>query len=143
MESTATGVNFCPSCGQGVQAGVRFCTQCGVPLASATPVPFPMQYNAAAMPPPPTQYAMAVAPRTNGFAVASLVLGIIPIGAIGCLLAVLFGSIARRQIRESNGRQTGDGMAKAGIILGFAWIALFVLVVIVVVVGSACRGSGQ
>ena len=73
--------------------------------------------------------------RTNGLAVASLVLGIVWVFGIGSILAVIFGFVARRQIRQSGGRQSGGGMALAGIILGFVgvlglilWIALFAVV---------------
>ena len=72
---------------------------------------------------------------TNGLAVASLVLGIIWVFGLGAILAVIFGFVARRQIRQSGGHQGGDGMALAGIILGFIgtlglilWIALFAAV---------------
>lgn len=78
--------------------------------------------------PPPGYYAP---PRkTNGLAIASLVLGIIGIAA--CQLAgpvgVIMGHIARRRIRESG--EDGDGMALAGIITG--WIGTAILVAIVV-----------
>jgi hypothetical protein len=62
---------------------------------------------------------------TNGFAIASLVLGIlgwVPCG-IGSVLAIVFGFIARSQIRASGGRQGGDGLAIAGLILGFLGVA--------------------
>ncbi len=67
--------------------------------------------------------------RSNGLAVASLVcacggfLFFVP-----AVLGIIFGFIARSQIRQSNGAQSGDGLAVAGIIVGFAWIALFVIV---------------
>ena len=57
---------------------------------------------------------------TNGLSIASLVLGIVWFLGIGSVLAVIFGFVARRQIRASGGRQTGEGMALAGIILGSA-----------------------
>jgi hypothetical protein len=59
--------------------------------------------------------------RTNGFAVASLVLGILP----GTLLAIIFGVAALRQINRHGDR--GRGMAIAGIILGSVWMVLLVL----------------
>ena len=43
------------------------------------------------------------------------------------ILGIIFGFIARGQIKRSNGQQKGDGMAIAGIIVGFAWVALLVL----------------
>ncbi len=56
--------------------------------------------------------------------------GLATCGAAG-ILALVFGYIARRQIREGNG--SGDGMALAGIILGWIWLALFILLVVVYV----------
>ena len=83
--------------------------------------------------PPPYPPSGFHAPSTNGLAIASLVLGLVgwvPCG-VGSILAVVFGFVARTQIRNSQGRQGGDGLAVAGIILGFLaialWIALFVI----------------
>jgi Domain of unknown function (DUF4190) len=63
---------------------------------------------------------------TNGFAITALVLGI-----MGGALAIPFGHIARAQIRRTG--EHGDGMALAGLILGYvslvAWTALILFVV--------------
>lgn len=80
------------------------------------------------MPQPPT------APSTNGFAIASLVLGIVWVFGVGAILAVIFGFVARKQISESGGRQGGSGMALAGIILGFVGIAGVILWIVFVAV---------
>jgi hypothetical protein len=65
-------------------------------------------------PPPPTGSSPPSLPgvyvrqqRTNGFGVASLVLGILWIFWIGSILALVFGLIAKRQIDESGGGQSG------------------------------------
>ncbi len=88
------------------------------------------QYGQYPPPYPPSGYH---APSTNGLAIASLVLGLVgwvPCG-VGSILAVVFGFVARTQIRNSQGRQGGDGLAMAGIVLGFVaiafWITLFVI----------------
>jgi Domain of unknown function (DUF4190) len=70
---------------------------------------------------------------TSGAAIASLVLSIVWIGGLGSLLAVIFGLSARGDIRRSNGRVSGDGLAIAGLIIGivglvgsiFFYISLF------------------
>lgn len=67
---------------------------------------------------------------TNGFAIASMVLGIVWIYWIGSVLAIVFGFIAYSQIKERN--QAGKGMATAGLILGFIGIGTLVLVILVV-----------
>jgi len=72
---------------------------------------------------------------TNGFAIASMVLGIIWIYWIGSVLAIIFGFIAYSQIKERN--QGGRGMATAGLILGFIGIAFLVLAILIVALGSS------
>ena len=72
--------------------------------------------------PPPYGYGYPPR-RTNGFAVASMVLGIVWLYWIGSILALVFGYVARAQIRERG--EGGDGMAIAGIVLG--WIGVGIL----------------
>ncbi len=79
---------------------------------------------------------------TNGLAIASLVLGLVSWVAAPCLAsfaAVVCGHMARTQIRASNGTQEGDGLALAGLILGYLNIvvALGAIFVIFVVFGVA------
>jgi len=74
---------------------------------------------------------------TNGFAIASMVLGIVWIYWIGSILALVFGYIAKRQIAASNGTEGGDGMATAGIVLGWVGIAALVGVIALVIVVAA------
>ncbi len=63
---------------------------------------------------------------TNGYAIASLVLGIVWLWWLGSVLALVFGHTARNQIIASGGRQTGEGLAIAGIVLGWIGVATFV-----------------
>ena len=70
---------------------------------------------------------------TNGFAIASMVLGIVWIYWIGSILALVFGYIARKQIDESNGREGGRSMAVAGIVLGWVGIGVLALIIVLVV----------
>ena len=44
---------------------------------------------------------------------------------------IIFGFVARSQIRRSNGTQRGDGLAIAGIIVGFGWLVLIALGLII------------
>jgi len=71
-------------------------------------------------------------PRYDGMAIASIacsVGGVLFIG-IPSILGVIFGFVARSEIRRSNGMLTGAGLALAGIITGFAvigfWASLLV-----------------
>ena len=86
--------------------------------------------------PPSYPYPVPANPpvrSTNGFAVASLVLGILWIYGITSILALIFGLVARGQIARSRGWQTGDGLAIAGIVLGLVGIAGIVVLIIVAV----------
>ena len=74
--------------------------------------------------------------RTNGFAVASMVLGIVGIVlfclyAIPPLLATIFGGVALKQFKEHPNTFSGRGMAVAGLVLGIIGMALFVLLLVV------------
>jgi Domain of unknown function (DUF4190) len=79
-------------------------------------------------PPPAAPYGYSPYQQTqgtNGFAIASLVLGIIWIYWIGSILAVIFGFVAMNQIKQRN--QGGRGMAIAGLVLGFIGIGFLIL----------------
>jgi hypothetical protein len=70
--------------------------------------------------------------ETNGLAVASLILGILGLSAlplIGAVLALFLGYKARRAIAITGER--GEGMATAGIVLG--WVGIGVAVVLLLV----------
>jgi hypothetical protein len=71
----------------------------------------PVPYRQGAYPPAKT--------RTNAMAIASLACGIgqIFFWFVAGVPAIVFGHVARRQIRETG--EAGDGMALAGLILGY------------------------
>jgi hypothetical protein len=82
-------------------------------------VPYPVApYPGAPYPGMVPQFQPRAPKPTNGLAIASLVLSIIWLGGLGSILAVIFGIVARRQIRRSQGRQGGDGLALAGLLVG-------------------------
>jgi hypothetical protein len=58
-------------------------------------------------------------------------------------VAIILGVIARSQIRAAGGRESGDGMAKAGIILGCVFVGLIVAYFIVAVIIAASRGTSS
>jgi Domain of unknown function (DUF4190) len=84
-------------------------------------------------PPGVPLYGYAPVQKTNGLAVASLVCSLVWLGGLGSILAVVFGFIARSQIRKSDGNVQGNGLAVAGIIIGFVGVAATVFFVILVV----------
>ena len=73
---------------------------------------------------------------TSTTAIISLVFGIIcwiALPFVGAVVAVICGHIARGEIKHAPpGSIEGDGMAIAGLILGYAHLALFVLAVLIV-----------
>lgn len=69
------------------------------------------------------------------WAIISLIAGILnfkypPLGAIAALIT---GYVARNEIRDSNGTMDGNGMATAGIVLGWIGIVFSVIVFVLVV----------
>ncbi len=80
--------------------------------------------------PAPPGPAPTVEVRVNGFAIASMVLGIFGVFGITALLAVVFGHLALAQIKSAKGWQRGTGMALAGVILGWAFVAIFVIAIV-------------
>jgi hypothetical protein len=75
--------------------------------------------------------------RTNGLAIASMVLGIVWIYWIGSILAVIFGHIALSQINASRGWQSGRGMAIAGLVLGYVGLGFLLLVIVIAVAANS------
>ena len=76
---------------------------------------------------PTVDAVSAVSPGTsvadvgmNAFAMASLVLGLTG----GSIIAVVFGHIARSQIRRT--KETGGGLAIAGLVLGYVGVVVAV-----------------
>lgn len=89
--------------------------------------------NPAETPPPPGYVTFGTPPsgggRTNGLAVASLVLGIV--GIILCflfvpwILAIIFGAIAIKQC-NADPTYSGKGLAIAGLVCGLVGMAIVV-----------------
>ncbi len=111
------------------------------PPPSYSPAPGGPQYA-----PPPQGYgygypAPPMAPATSGWAIASLICGIIGFS----ILAIIFGYIGRNEIKNSGGRLTGDGLALAGLIIGWIELALgillFALIIISIIATSASSTS--
>jgi hypothetical protein len=60
----------------------------------------------------------------------SMILGILSLVCCGLLAgipALILGNSAQKEIAASGGAQSGEGMAKAGVILGWISIALSIL----------------
>ncbi|MBN1095478.1 DUF4190 domain-containing protein [Blastococcus sp. TML/C7B] len=117
------------------------------PYGQQPPPPYAGQPPYAGYPPaygqppygqPPYGYGFPPPRRTNGMAVASMVLGILWIYWIGSVLALVFGYIAKRQIQERG--ESGGGMATAGIVLGWIGIGFLALAVVAGIASSSSYG---
>jgi hypothetical protein len=66
-------------------------------------------------------------PKSSTMALLSLICGIlawIGVFGLGGILAVIFGYMAKKEIRQGGGMVTGGGQATAGLILGYVNIAV-------------------
>ena len=104
-----------------------------VPMGQIPMGQIPPMGQAPYYPPMPFAGQPTVARSTNGLSVASLVCsiaGIVPFFfGVTCILGIIFGFVSRGQIKRSHGAQGGEGLALAGIIVGFCLIGIFILFV--------------
>ncbi len=123
----------CPYCAQQIADGSQFCPTCGNKLGTPAVAPPPL---GASVPPP-----FAGAPTTSGKAIGSLICGfffwIFPISVV----AVVLGHLSLSEIRKSAGRLTGQGMAIAGLVLGYMGIAFipFILIIVAIAIPNILR----
>ena len=80
--------------------------------------------------PAPQPAVVPPEPRTNGLAIASLACGLAQLmfGPLATIPAIVFGHLARSQIRRTG--EQGAGLALAGLILGWAAVILVVLLIV-------------
>lgn len=113
---------YCANCGNQVDAGSASCPNCG--RSTGTEVA-----GAASSYSSPVATPVATPRRTDGKAVASLVLGIV--GLVACplvpsIIALVLGNQSRSNI-AADPTLDGEGMAKAGVILGWIGIGIFAI----------------
>ena len=78
------------------------------------------------------------APTTNGLAIVSLVFGVLGwtvLPFIGMIVAIITGHIALGQVRASHGAETGEGLAIAGLVLGYLALAFGLVVIMMLIFG--------
>jgi phosphate/sulfate permease len=64
---------------------------------------------------------------TSSLSITSLIMGIVGwvlVPIVGGIIAVITGHMAKKEIRESRGLLGGDGLATAGLVLGYANLGL-------------------
>ena len=117
-----------------------------------TPMPMPPEYGYPPAPAPTYGYAagyggygatpyvpIAPQPKTNGMAIGAMVVSIVGLALLPCyggggllgLVGAILGHVSRRQIKAS--KESGEGMALAGVIIGWITTALGLIIVGVVV----------
>lgn len=89
-----------------------------------------------APPPPGGGWGGAPAPPpTNGKAIGALVASVLGFFCgVGFIVGLILGYSARKEIQASGGQQGGEGLATAGIVIGWVGVALMVLGIVVAVV---------
>src|SRR3970040_29536 len=73
--------------------------------------------------------------KTNTMALVSLIAGILGLTLfpfLGSIAAVITGNIGRKEIAASAGAETGDGMAMAGVVMGWIGIGLGVVAICII-----------
>ena len=92
----------------------------------------------------PAARATAVTPvaRTNGLAIASLACGLAQFvfGPLATIPAIVFGHVARHQIKRTG--EQGAGLALAGLILGWATVILGIILIVVVGLAMSVGANG-
>jgi hypothetical protein len=79
----------------------------------------------------------------SGKAIAALICGIVGLTSCGLvgIIAIVLGNQARSEIAASGGRVEGDGLAQAGLVMGWISVGLMavgvvVLLIVLVVLGT-------
>ena len=83
-------------------------------------------------------------PKTNNLAIISLIFGIanfIICPFVGSIVAIITGHIGSGQIKRSEGREGGKGLARAGTILGYVGLGLSILGVVGAIVAFGVFGD--
>jgi hypothetical protein len=78
----------------------------------------------------PPSYSTPTPQPNSTLAIVSLVSGILGwtlVPLLGSIVAVITGHMAKSEIRRSGGQLSGDGLATAGLILGYLAIVLAVI----------------
>ena len=73
--------------------------------------------------------------KTSTTAILSLVFGLLSwlvVPLLGSIAAIICGHLARGEIRRAAGQIEGDGMAIAGLVLGYLQLALILLAIVAV-----------
>jgi type IV pilus assembly protein PilA len=108
--------SFCAACGNSMTTDDQFCRVCGRQVSAG---------------PASTPASLPVGPaKTSNFAIISLISGLFIFFFPFSVVAIIFGHLSLSEIRKSAGRLKGDGIAIAGLVLGYAGIAVIPILII-------------
>ena len=121
----------CPYCAEAIQENAQFCPICGTNLEKPAAATMP-----GVSPPmaPTGPVAYGAQPPTSGKATGSLICGIVAyviLPFFAAIPAIILGHIALSDIRKAAGRLKGNGMAVAGMVLGYVQVAAIPLILII------------
>jgi type IV pilus assembly protein PilA len=141
----------CPYCAEAIQDDTQVCPHCGMNLTANVYPPPPPQPVYQQPPPqsglPGDAYSgSGQPPETSGKAMGSLIAGIsayVIAPFVGSIVAIVLGHIGLSEIKKSAGRLKGDGLAIAGLVLGYLqWAALpFVLIIAAIAIPNLLRAK--
>jgi type II secretory pathway pseudopilin PulG len=115
---------FCAACGNSLTEGERFCRVCGRDSTSGAP---PAQAAGA----PTTPAAPVIPAKTSGKAIASLLCGLLFFIPFLFVVAIVLGHLALSEMKRSAGRLKGEGLAIAGLVLGYGWVIFIPIILII------------
>ena len=115
----------CSKCGTPLAEGSRFCKVCGGAVSTTgvgVPVPVGPQ-------------------RTSGKAIASLVSGLFSFLVLPAIAAVILGHLALSEIKKSARQLKGEGLAIAGLVLGYLGLVSipFILIIAAIAIPNLLR----
>lgn len=119
----------CDACGNTLSAGDKFCRTC----VRATTAGAAVASSIAATPPSGVE--------TSVKAILSLICGLLFFIPFLFIAAIVFGHLALSEIRKSAGRLKGEGIAIAGLVLGYIEIAgiPFILIIAAIAIPNVLR----
>lgn len=131
----------CVACGEPIKAEARDvgkqgpCPACGATTLVRRPGEPASACPPAAAPVPPVRPAPAR--QTSGYAIASLVCGILSLPGVMCggfilgIIGITLSLVARARIRNDPRRWEGEGLAVAGLVTSIVGVAVGVLAMLV------------
>ena len=128
----------CPRCTATVPEGVSFCPTCGNSLTGVPAWPAAQSPVSPAMP-----MAYTGLQETSGKAIASLICGLFFFFLPVTIVAIILGHLSLSDIKKSAGRLKGQGLAVAGLVLGYMGVLFipFFLIIAAIAIPNLLRAK--